>query len=111
MAKRSHTKWRGPKRKSPSLAVPFDWLPPAEERDEGPSDRCDIDPIAALREDDSMDDLFNDAADMAKGKKRERRRGRKGIDYSAAAGELPAWMMSARELPKKPPGSGSGRKS
>lgn len=82
-------------------------LEDANREDQRVSDRCDIDPIAALREDDKLDCLFSDTVEAVKGSSRRRGRARKGMTYSAAKGAEPEWVRDRSKLPKKPPRSKS----
>ena len=70
------------------------------EEDEGPDGRCEIDPIAALREDDSHDrSLAAEAMGMVRGSRRNMWPRR----YSAKKSVEPDWQKDPSKLPKKPP--------
>jgi len=72
-----------------------------DEIDEGPSDRCDIDPIAALREQDDYDREFARAALL--GRLRRRKLKIHPATYSSAPAKKPDWMKDPSKLPKRPP--------
>ena len=72
-----------------------------DELEGGPSDRCDIDPIAALREQDDYDREF--AREALFGKTRYRRLKIHQATYSTASAKKPDWMKDPSKLPKKPP--------
>lgn len=72
-----------------------------DELEEGPSDRCDIDPIAALREQDDYDREF--AREALFGKVKHRRLKIHQANYSTVWSKKPDWMKDPSKLPKKPP--------